>query len=187
MAIPNFNAQGVLPPFLGPNATTQQRSPYVGTMTDLVVALGTTVHRKRLFEGLIRYRQMMHSLDFTVGFQFIDGSFVENIEVTGGRVPNDIDVFSYLEKPSKYLTDPALWTSEGLTRWAGEIADRTKNKSRFGIDSYAVAIDEPFMTIINVTMYWHGLFSHQRTTMRWKGFVIVPLNAADDAAALTLL
>ena len=51
------------------------------------------------------------------GIQFIDGSFVENVEVLANRNPSDIDVFSILSAPPRYLTDPAAWLATGLPFW----------------------------------------------------------------------
>jgi hypothetical protein len=72
--------------------------------------------------------------------------------------------------------------------WSREVADRNVNKKRFGLDTYAIAVDEqgPWGTII-ATIYWYSLFAHKRTTHAWKGFLRIPLNAPDDNTARAAL
>ena len=154
-------------------------------MTDLCKVLGTTPQRRVLLRNLITYRGLLASDGYINGFQFIDGSFVENVEIIGPREPSDIDVFSLLHAPQKYHADAALWASVGLQFWVGEIIDMPKNKARFKLDTYALLFEEmtPSSLIRNI-IYWYSLFSHQRDTFLWKGFVALPLNDADDQAAL---
>lgn len=124
------------------------------------------------------------------GIQFIDGSFVENVEALANRDPSDIDVFSILSAPPRYLTDPAAWQATGLTFWNAEVANRDLNKQRFSLDTYAVLFEEiqarP-INYINQIIYWYGLFSHQRDTFAWKGFAGLALDPAADQVALTAL
>jgi hypothetical protein len=186
--VPDFDARGFLPPFLGPDATTPERSPYEAGMVDLLGKMGTTGPRRVLLKGLLEYRELLGRLGYTEGLQFVDGSFVENIEIRKSRPPSDIDVFSFLVRPGQYRSDPALWASTGFSEWSKEVVDRTINKQRFGLDTYAVAADglSP-LQIINQTVYWYSLFSHKRVTHDWKGFLQIPLNASDDAAARAAL
>ncbi len=107
MPLPAFDLRGLLPPFLGECAATPDRSPYWITMAELAIAMGTTSHRKQLIVNLITYRKMLADEGYVSGIQFIDGSFVENVENIARRQPNDIDVFSVLNVPSKYLSDMA--------------------------------------------------------------------------------
>jgi hypothetical protein len=127
-------------------------------------------------------------LGYSQGLQFIDGSFVENIEIREGRDPGDIDVFSFLVRPDRYRTDPTLWRAVGFAEWVSEIADCDQNKKRFGLDTYAIAVDQASpLGVITETIYWYSLFGHKKITHDWKGFVQVGLNLADDAAARTAL
>ena len=48
MPLPSFDLRGLLPPFVGTDAATQDRSPYWATMPELVSAFGTTPHRRAL-------------------------------------------------------------------------------------------------------------------------------------------
>jgi len=180
--------RGLLPPVNGGDDTNPDRSPYFCTMTELCSALGTSNHRKALLRNLIGYRALIASDDFVNGLQFVDGSFVESIETIEGRQPNDIDVFSILEPPAKYVSSPVLWQSQGSLFWQTEIIDNAKNKARFLVDCYALMLDIGNLgSFLKQSLYWYSLFSHKRTNHEWKGFVVVPLNAQDDNAALAKL
>jgi hypothetical protein len=182
--VPAFDGRGLLPPFLGADETTPSRSPYQSSMVELVARLGTTPVRLNLIYGLLQYREMLHRFGYINGMQLVDGSFVENVEVRENRDPGDIDVFSFLVRPIRYRNDPALWKASGFVEWTGEIADRNKNKIRFTLDTCAIAVDQQGpLGIIRETIYWYSLFSHRRTTHDWKGFLYIPLNPVDDAAA----
>lgn len=184
MVIPPFDKRGFLPPFLGADATTPLRSPYGSTMVELVGALGTSPERLNLLFGLVKYRQMLTSLGYTMGEQFIDGSFVEDIETTESRPPGDIDVLSFVVRPVQYQGNSAAWKTIGVLQWKDQIINHSLNKQRYLVDSYAVAIDQIGPGgLINATIYWYGLFSHKKVSQHWKGFVRIPLDANDDLQA----
>lgn len=188
MPLPPFDARGLLPPFLGTDERTVARSPYAANMGEIVATLASTPLRIQLLKNLIAYRALLASDGYLSGLQFIDGSFVENVEVIESRPPRDIDVFSFLNLPSKYTADPALWVASGLAFWQGEIADFNKNKVRYSLDTYALSLDGLQLSqLIQAVIYWYGLFSHRRATHAWKGFVAIPLDPAADQAALTAL
>jgi hypothetical protein len=190
LPLPSFDLRGLLPPFVGADATTPDRSPYWATMPELVSTFGTTPHRCQLLRNLIAYRALLTKGGYVGGIQFIDGSFVENVEALESRSPGDIDLFSILNAPPKYRTDPAAWQATGLPFWNAEVADRHLNKQRFSLDTYAVLFEElqaEPMNLISGLIYWYGLFSHQRTTFAWKGFAGLTLDPAADQAALSQL
>lgn len=186
--IPAFDGRGLLPPFEGSDETTPNRSPYDATMVEVAARFGVTADRKALIGGLLDYRALLGQLGYTDGVQFVDGSFVEDVEAREGRPPRDIDVFSFLVRPALYQTDPGLWASKGFAEWAQEVVDRARNKARFNLDTYAVAVDQHNgLQIIPTTIYWYSLFAHRRVTHDWKGFLRVPLDAAADANARSLI
>lgn len=187
MPLPSFDMRGLLPPFIGSDATTSDRSPYWTSMADLVFAFATTPHRRQLLRNLISYRTLLAGEGYVGGIQFIDGSFVENVETLASRDPGDIDVFSILNVPPKYVTDPAAWQTNGFPFWQAEIVDRERNKNRFKLDTYAVLLEElqaQPMSLIGNIIYWYSLFSHQRETFAWKGFAGLALDPTGDQAAL---
>jgi hypothetical protein len=186
--LPAFDARGLLPPVNSSDGTNENRSPYFCSMMELCFAFGTSAHRRGLLRNLIGYRALIASDDFVEGLQFVNGSFVENIEATEGRNPNDIDVFSLLMPPAKYVNSPALWQQTGSAFWQNEIADNPKNKNRFSLDVYGLMVDVGNLGLfLQRSLYWSSLFSHKRSNHDWKGFVAVPLNAADDQAALAVI
>jgi hypothetical protein len=186
--IPAFDARGFLPPYQGLDGRTADRSPYATTMTELVQTMGTTLARRDLLKGLLNYRALLVRLGYGTGLQFINGSFAENVEMREGRPPKDIDVFSILARPPHYRNDPILWARTGFVEWQNEIANYPLNKTRFGVDTYAIAMDQhDALTNITSIIYWYSLFAHKRITHDWKGFLSIPMNSADDAAALSLL
>ncbi|OJV02331.1 MULTISPECIES: hypothetical protein [unclassified Nitrobacter] len=80
------------------------------------------------------------------------------------------------------------WASAGISFWQTEIADRDKNKQRFSLDTYALLYEELTpIRLIQGVIYWYGLFSHQRGTFAWKGFLALMLDPAGDQAALASL
>ena len=184
MPIPQFSSNGLLPPFEGEDATTLQRSPYFGSIIEVIERFSTTPARRALLGGLLQYRRFLADNYFTSGIQFIDGSFVEDVEKLRNRDPRDIDVFSLIELPVRYR-EPDLWQAEGFPFWRDEVV-HSKNKDRYSLDTYG-EIFRPGAAQIKSLFYWNDLFGHQRDTFSWKGYVMIPLDpAADLQAAETL-
>ena len=157
-------------------------------MTELVQALGTTPHRRQLLTNLLAYRALMYGHGYIAGIQFLDGSFVEDVERHSDREPEDIDIFSLLSVPLRYLQNPASWNPDGYRFWAEEIQNQPLNKARFSLDTYAVLIEDmPFVHLVKDVMYWYSLFSHQKLTFSWKGFVAVAMDQQQDADAQLVL
>lgn len=157
-------------------------------MVNLVDRFATSPHRCTLLRNLVSYRQLLNNNGYTDGIQLVDGSFVEDVENIRGVNPNDIDVFSLLHAPARYLTNQILWTSHGKPFWDQEVVDRVKNRQRFSLDTFGVLIEELSPpTFLQQSIYWYSLFSHQRDTFAWKGFVVVPIDAKDDNDALKRL
>ncbi len=191
MPLPPFDmSSGLMPAFIGTDATTADRSPYIVTMPELVGRFATSPERRNLLRNLLDYRDLLMTGGYTDGIQFVDGSFVENVEVIRQRPPDDIDVYSLLGIPAKFKASPPLWMSDtgGYAFWRDEIVDRDKNKARFRLDTYGDTIDTlSAPTFITQIIYWYSLFSHQRDTFAWKGFAAIPLDLVGDAAALSEL
>jgi hypothetical protein len=186
--VPAFNTQGLLPPVVGDDAANSNRSPYYISMVECAQHFGTTDHRRNLLRHLIAYRTLIAADGYVSGIQFLDGSFVENVEQHSNRPPNDIDVFSLLHVPQKYHGNEQHWVDVGGPYWAQEIANQELNKQRFSLDTYALLVEElPLGGLLQNVMYWQSLFSHQRDTFAWKGFVAILLDPNQDAEALGLL
>lgn len=188
LPIPGFNGNGLMPPFIGGDATSANRSPYFTHMTEVVETFGTTAERRSLLRNLISYRTLLAEEGYVSGVQFIDGSFVENIELAANRPPSDIDVFSILNLPSKYVGAAPELLQQGEAFWRDRVANREHNKEHLKLDTYALLVEgTPLGDMLQAVMYWYSLFSHQRDTFAWKGFLAIVVDPASDQAAAAML
>lgn len=186
--VPPFNAGGVIPPYAGGPLSRSDRSPYDVTMGFLVRTFGTTRDRLRLLRGLVEYRRTLFGGGFLVGYQWIDGSFVEACEVTRGRSPGDIDIATLFHRPLRFQMDRNLWQSEATTIFATHF-HRAHCKSNYLCDTFPIDLDKDPAKIVEDVTYWFSLFSHQRVTHIWKGLLRLQLHAdgADYANELALV
>ena len=99
VTIPDWNARGILPPTNPQSPTGIDRSPYAISLMDLVLRFAKTPERIGILEGFLSFRQAMHRLGLVRGFQWVDGSFLENIELIEGRTPHDIDIVTFFYIP----------------------------------------------------------------------------------------
>ncbi|WP_318451734.1 DUF6932 family protein [Photobacterium leiognathi] len=182
--IPQFNVSGVLPPFINDDPTNIVNvSPYKVTLGDFVQHFATSPERILLLRGFINYRLKMKSLGFNTGFQWIDGSFVENIEKTQNRPPADIDLVTFSELPSKIRSEDEI---NELFDNNQDIFDNDLSKIEFMCDAFHVNLCTHPVYLIEQTRYWFGLFSHQRSTSLWKGIIEIDFTD-DETIALELL
>lgn len=127
------------------------------------------------------FRKTMHNAGITNGFQWINGSFTEDVETLEGRAPRDIDVLTfYKDVPEEKL--------QGIMNAFPEFAYPQKSKETFQVDHYTVDISFPQgEAIVRLINYWIQLFSHNRNGI-WKGMVELELNTPqEDSNALTYL
>lgn len=179
--LPPFTLSGVLPPYhpdVGPTANAAGRSPYRVDPEVLVARYATSPERKLLLRNLFAYRQTLRDLGMT-GYQWIDGSFVEDVEQNRGRPPADIDLITHVFRPIQH-SDAVAW-DEFLDQNWGEIQPQG-----YGLHCFLLDLMNPPPVVVSQAVYWFGLFSHQRDTALWKGIVQIDLSA-DDTAALALL
>lgn len=99
VAIPAWTANGVLPPINVLQRESVDRSPYAVSLLDYVLRFSSTPERQAIMGQFLRYRAALHSEGLVQGFQWLDGSFMENVEVTEGRAPNDLDVVTFYRLP----------------------------------------------------------------------------------------
>jgi hypothetical protein len=178
--IPAFGLSGALPPFVGSSATVLSGvSPYSTTMSEIVTTLATSPERAKLCKGLLDYRKALRDLGVVKGIQWIDGSFCENVEMTRGRPPGDIDIVTLLERPPAHQADLA-WIA--LVNSNLLLFQSAKAKSLYGCEAFFIDLNRPVDRIVSQITYWFGLFTHQKVTHLWKGILQVPL-ISDDAAA----
>lgn len=167
--IPPWNPQGVLPPVRpGTGGTAADRSPYRVSLDQLITTFAISSERATIFQGFLDYRAALHTAGISVGFQWVNGSFVENIAALEGREPNDVDVVTFCGLAAE--GHDHLFTSAVM-------------KETFHIDAYLYRLDLPLTSDrVRWITYWYSLLAHRRSHL-WKGFVQLDLSPAGDLIA----
>jgi hypothetical protein len=180
-SIPPWNSYGVLPPVMpGLPGNSPERSPYRASLASFVDSFATSPERIVILNGLLRFRADLHALGIVTGFQWLDGSFLEQIELLEGRSPRDMDVVTFFEMPSGE-------TQRSLVGQAPHIFDPRQVKASYAIDGYYSLLGLPVDTQqVQAITYWYSMWSHRRDGL-WKGYVQVPLDPAEDADARAIL
>lgn len=184
--IPAFNHSGVLPPFLGsdPAGSSAAMSPYRVSIDSLITAYATTPERNAILQGFLRFRRDLRAIGIT-GWQWLDGSFLENIESLQSRAPHDLDVVTFFVRPQGF-NSPSAWIA--FVNQNLPVLDRAQTKQTYGCDAQWVDLSTGPYNVVSQTRYWFGLFSHQRITGVWKGMLEIEHPPVDaDAAARILL
>jgi hypothetical protein len=178
--IPEWNAAGLLPPADSREPTSLARSPYRVALTDLVLRFAHTPERRAVLDGYFAYRAALHEAGFIQGFQWLNGSFLEHIELLEQRPPNDLDVVSFIRYPS------GLSQREFLARFPHLVPTNPHAqqalKATYRVDGYLVDLGMAAEPLVGRAAYWYSLWSHRRDDT-WKGFLSVDLAPAQDAAA----
>jgi hypothetical protein len=180
--IPGFNHSHVLPPFVGERMTSAHSSPYPVTASELVQRFAFNEARLVVLDGLLRYRAELRGLGFTQGFQWLDGSFVEDVEARDNRPPNDIDVVTFV-CPPEGMSSPEV---RQMLASRPDLFDHALCKQAFRCDTSIVNLTTSPQWLVTQTRYWYGLYSHRRGDALWKGMLQVSLDS-DDALAKTML
>lgn len=175
--IPDWNNAGVIPP-IRPNKPGHDtdRSPYVIELNKVVEKFAFNPERKKIIQGFLNYRHDLHQIGITSGFQWLDGSFLEQVETIEKRPPNDIDVVSFF-----YL--PIGMTQEDLAKSHADLFISSKTKTKYSVDAYPCILGQE-MNAYNVkkVSYWYSMWSHRRDGV-WKGFIQVDLDPRTDITA----
>ena len=172
----SWNASGLLPPIApGEHPAGWNRSPYLTTLAEVADFFVTTNARLNIFRGFVNYRKALHDIGICKGFQWLNGSFVEQVEMTRHKPPNDSDVvtFAYLPQDCKNQSD--------LYNKNPNLFDRAIAKAKFQVDGYMMVLGD-LMTAeaVRRIAYWYSLWSHQRDTYAWKGFIQLDLSLDTD-------
>ena len=178
--IPAFDSNSVLPPHLGDPRKPTDVSPFPCTTLELVDRFGTTANRVEILRGFLQLRADLRQNGLVVGFQWLDGSVLEDIEKLEGRAPRDIDVVTfYWDRNPNFTID--------LLNKMPILRDRDAVKSQHKTDHFLVDSGFSPEATIELTRYWCGLFSHPRSKI-WKGMLRIDLNTpSDDTNAEQLL
>lgn len=177
MPIPPFDGiRNILPPHLGDPRQPTDLSPYACTIAELRERFAATPRRKAILRGFLDLRAQLLVLEIQ-GFQWLGGSFLEDIETQEGRDPNDLDAITFVTEPASPLELGKKLESKP------ELLSRARVKTTYSIDHFWVPLGSKPVDLIDQTRYWYGLFSHRRDGV-WKGMLVVDLTdkSADDAA-----
>lgn len=184
VALPSWNSLGLIPPIDEQQPTSAERSPYTVSLTDFVLRFGQTQPRRLVLDGFLKYRAAIHAAGLVSGFQWLDGSFLENVEVLEARFPNDIDVVTFFDLPAgKSQIDmlqqfPDLFpTTRGVQQ---------KLKDTYSVDAYVEHLGKAPSRLVRQSSYWYSMWSHRRN-QAWKGFVQIDLAPSGDALAIAQL
>ena len=181
VAIPSWNSAGVLPP-IRPSAPghSTDRSPYAVDLAIVVDRFATSPARMTILDGLLRFRADLQAAGIVSGFQWLDGSFLEDIETLENRAPKDMDVVTFF-----YL--PQGQDQRSLAQSHRLLFDQKHVKANYGVDAYFAVLGQPTdpWQVKNIS-YWYSMWSHRRDGL-WKGFIQVDLNPAQDANARAVL
>lgn len=119
-------------------------------------------------------RSALHGAGVAQGFQWLDGSVLEHVELIEGRAPNDIDVVTFYRLPpnltQRHLAAPALFLAH------------KEVKTTYHVDGYLEHLGMDAERLTRRTAYWHSVWSHRRNQL-WKGFVQVDLAPTEEVVA----
>jgi hypothetical protein len=161
-------------PDLPPNP---ERSPYAVSLKDVVMRFSTTPERQVVMKGFLNYRAQLHRMGIAEGFQWLDGSFFEDVETIERRPSRDVDVVSFFHSPCEL----------NLSEEDAPLLDQSVTKLRFKVDAYSVELDQ--LTPRELTLwsaYLYSMWSYRRTQV-WKGFLQIELAPTEDAEAIAWL
>lgn len=114
----------------------------------------------------------MNNHGLTNGFQWLDGSFLEEVEAREGRPPRDLDVVTV-------YWGYDLDFQQELVVNLPEFADSELSKDSFHLDHYPFDAGFAPDVAVDYSRYWIQLFSHNREAV-WKGMLKAGLNTPDD-------
>lgn len=173
VAIPQWNTLGLLPPIDPVDPTSAERSPYLVTLLDVILRFATSPERCKVLKGFLDYRATLHGMGLINGFQWLDGSFAEQVETLECRPPKDIDVVTFIHTPDDFAP-----SDEQIG-----VLDHDAAKTRFLVDSYFVEINQlSAEAIVQKSAYWYSMWSHRRN-QTWKGYLQIDLSPVHDMDA----
>ena len=179
----SWNAAGLLPPIApSEHPAGLNRSPYLMTLDEAADFFVTTKTRLDIFRGFVRYRKALHDIGISKGFQWLNGSFVEQVEMMRKKSPKDTDVVTFA-----YLPQDCNNQSDLLGR-NPDLFNFSTTKANFQVDGYMVFLGDPMTAeAVRQVSYWYSLWSHQRDTYAWKGFIQIDLSLDTDTYVENIL
>lgn len=180
MPIPDFDHNLVLPPHLGNPAIMQDISPYPCTSIELCHKFATSPERIAILKGFLSFRDILNKQGLINGFQWLDGSFLEDIETRELRPPNDLDLVTI-------FWNHDIMFQQQLIQNFPDFSDSQLSKQNYLVDHYPFDAGYTPDFTVEYTRYWIQLFTHNRDSV-WKGMLQIQLNTAiNDTQALLYL
>lgn len=186
--LPDFNEHGVLPPYVQDTLRIAQLgSPYI---TDIQTFIETfterfpdSYQRRTFLRELLTFRGQLRACGEVHGFQWIAGSFVEQIENSdhnrGPRSPHDIDIINFVS-PQNEITKTKL--AEFMT---AKLRRNYDEQPLCDVRFLELTLEGDILAHeFRHLMYLCGFYCHQKRSERWKGVVQIPLenDEADQSA-----
>lgn len=175
-SIPDFDHNLVLPPHLGDPRGREQLSPYPCSTVELVRRFGVSHERCEILRGFLGFRERLRATGLISGFQWLDGSFLEDIETRENRAPRDLDVVTVYWNYDQAFQKTVISTFP-------EFANPPMAKANFALDHYPFDAGYSPELTVEYARYWMLLFSHNRDGV-WKGMLKIDLDtpALDNEA-----
>ncbi|MFH1115670.1 MAG: hypothetical protein V1792_17310 [Pseudomonadota bacterium] len=181
VAIPSWNVRGVLPPVNPTLPTSSDRSPYPVTLIDFVTRFATSPERIAILQSFLNFRNALHGAGLTRGFQWINGSFVEHVELIGGRPPADIDLATFYYRPTGVASQQQLVNQSPL------VFNAAHAKATYNVDVYFIELNGSYLEpLIERVTYWNSVWSHRRNHL-WKGYLQLDLSPDEDTTTQAIL
>ncbi|MEO5333879.1 MAG: hypothetical protein H7839_17845 [Magnetococcus sp. YQC-5] len=181
--MPNWNNAGVLPP-IRPTAPGDSidRSPYTLNLVTLVNHFNSmlSLDRIAILNGFMKFRASLHQAGIVNGFQWLDGSFLEHVEILESRPPRDMDVVTFFHLPDGH-------DQQSLAQRNPLLFDHKRLKTSYMMDAYFFVLGNPTEAYqVQKISYWYSMWSHRRDGL-WKGFIQIDLDPSQDIKASAIL
>lgn len=181
LSIPPFNKNNLLPPYridryeVMDNFHDEYLSPFKCNLLELCERFATTKERVEILKGLYFFRKAMFENNILLGYQWLYGSFTENIEAIEHRSPNDLDVATFYQGAPN--TNPEYWKEV-----FPEFISSKLSKEKYKLDqtAYPILVAPPSHVIhVDIVSDLIQLFTHTREGV-WKGILRLELNTPEE-------
>jgi len=178
--IPNFDHNHVIPPHIGEPTSPTDLSPFPCDTLEFCKRFATSSERIEILKGYLAFRKKLNELGIVTGFQWLDGSFTEDVESREKRPPNDLDLVTFFGGISPVM-------AKEIQKDFIEFIDSDLAKANYKLDHYIVDYSYSPDVTVESTRYWVQLFSHNRLAV-WKGMLRIELNTPSiDEEAIEFL
>lgn len=171
-AIPNFDHNHVLPPHRGNPTVISDLSPFHCTTLELCQKFATSPERIEILNNFLQFRTSLRNEGLLNAVQWLDGSFLEDIEKSENRPPKDLDIVTIYWGYS-------IAFQQSLLLKIPEFADPALSKTNLKLDHYPFDAGIAPMRTVVISRYRSQLFSHNRNGV-WKGMLAINLNTSQD-------